>query len=88
MLHFWGAQKFFQDLFAFSMGGAALIDWLCEQSDAFREAVEYLATAPAAVYANAIRASGLPPNATIVVDHFPLVELANEALTKVRRRAT
>lgn len=65
-----------------------MIDWLCEQSDAFREAVEHVATAPTAVYANAIRASGLPPDTTIVVDHFTLVNLANDALTKVRRRFT
>ena len=28
------------------------------------------------------------PNATIVVDHFHLVKLGNDALTKVRRRVT
>ncbi|WP_246859922.1 transposase, partial [Mycobacterium helveticum] len=43
---------------------------------------------PAAVYAAAIRTPGLLPNATLVVDHFHLVALANDALTKVRRRVT
>jgi hypothetical protein len=39
----------------------------------------------AAAYASAIRTPGLLPNAQIVVDHFHLVKLANDALTKVRR---
>jgi transposase len=46
---------------------------------------------PAAVYAKAIstrRDDGSPllPNATVVVDHFHLVKLANDTVTKVRRR--
>ncbi|HWF68632.1 MAG TPA: ISL3 family transposase, partial [Mycobacterium sp.] len=68
--------------------GAAVIDWLSERSEQFRETVEYVAIDPAAVYASAIRTPGLLPNATIVVDHFHLVKLANDALTKVRRRVT
>jgi hypothetical protein len=40
------------------------------------------------VYASAIRTPGLLPNAQIVVDHFHLVKLGNDALTKVRRRVT
>ncbi len=47
-----------------------------------------MAIDPAAVYAAAIRTPGLLPNATIVVDHFHLVKLANDAVTKVRRRVT
>ncbi len=68
--------------------GAAVIDWLSERSDTFRESVEYVAIDPAAVYASAIRTPGLLPNVTIVVDHFHLVQLANDAVTKVRRRVT
>jgi len=68
--------------------GAAVIDWLSERSPAFREAIEYVAIDPAAVYASAVRTPGLLPNATLVVDHFHLVHLANDALTKVRRRVT
>jgi transposase len=68
--------------------GAAVVGWLSERSAAFREAVEYVAIDPAAAYASAIRTPGLLPNATIVVDHFHLVKLANDALTKVRRRVT
>jgi len=67
---------------------AAVVDWLSERSLAFREAIEYVAIDPAAVYASAIRTPGLLPNATVVVDHFHLVKLANDAVTKVRRRVT
>jgi transposase len=68
--------------------GATVVAWLSERSTAFREAVEYVAIDPAAAYASAIRTADLMPNATIVVDHFHLVKLANDALTKVRRRVT
>jgi transposase len=68
--------------------GAAVIDWLSQRTPQFREAVQFVAIDPAAVYASAIRTPGLLPNATIVVDHFHLVALANDALTKVRRRVT
>ena len=47
-----------------------------------------MAIDPAAVYASAIRTPGLLPNATIVVDHFHLFKLVNDAVTKVRRRLT
>ena len=68
--------------------GAAVIDWLSQRTPQFREAVQFVAIDPAAVYASAIRTPGLLPNATLVVDHFHLVALANDALTKVRRRVT
>jgi len=68
--------------------GAAVIDWLSQRTPQFREAVQFVAIDPAAVYASAIRAPGLLPNATLVVDHFHLVALANDALTTVRRRVT
>jgi transposase len=67
---------------------AAVIDWLSKRSDEFRAGVQFVAIDPAAVYASALRTPGLLPNATIVVDHFHLVKLANDALTKVRRRVT
>lgn len=68
--------------------GAAVIDWLSERSDEFRAGIEFVAIDPAAVYASAIRTPGLLPNATLVVDHFHLVKLANDALSKVRQRVT
>ena len=68
--------------------GAAVVGWLSERTPQFREGIEYVAIDPAAAYASAIRTPGLLPNATLVVDHFHLVKLANDALTKVRRRVT
>ena len=68
--------------------GATVVDWLTERSPEFRAGIEFVAIDPAAVYASAIRTPGLLPNATIVVDHFHLVKLGNDAVTKVRRRVT
>ncbi|HTX94418.1 MAG TPA: ISL3 family transposase, partial [Mycobacterium sp.] len=68
--------------------GATVVAWLSERTPQFRAGIRYVAIDPAAAYASAIRTPGLLPNATIVVDHFHLVKLANDALTKVRRRVT
>jgi len=68
--------------------GAAVVAWLNARTPEFREAVRYVAIDPAAAYASAIRTPGLLPNATLVVDHFHLIQLANHALTQVRRRVT
>lgn len=65
---------------------ACVIDWLAARSPEFREAIRFVAIDPAAVYAKAVSTPGLLPNATLVVDHFHLVKLANQAVTKVRRR--
>ncbi|MCJ0907419.1 ISL3 family transposase [Rhodococcus sp. ARC_M6] len=65
-----------------------VIDWLSARTPEFREGIEYVAIDPAAVYAKAVRTPGLLPNAVLVVDHFHLVQLANTAVTKVRRRVT
>jgi transposase len=68
-----------------------VVDWLTEQTQQFREAILFVAIDPAAVYAKAIRTRDgngelLLPNARLVVDHFHLVKLANDCVTKVRRR--
>ncbi|MDV6278523.1 ISL3 family transposase [Rhodococcus erythropolis] len=65
-----------------------VVDWLSARTPEFREGIEYVAIDPAAVYAKAVRTPGLLPNAVLVVDHFHLVQLANTAVTKVRRRVT
>jgi len=67
---------------------AAVVSWLTGRTPEFREAIAYVAIDPAAVYAAAVRTAGLLPNATLVVDHFHLVALANLAVTKTRRRVT
>ena len=66
---------------------ATVIDWLTERTPEFRAAVRYVVIDPAAVYRSAITPEVLP-NAVVVVDHFHLVKLANDALTEVRRRVT
>jgi transposase len=63
-----------------------VIGWLRARTPQFREAIRFVAIDPAAVYAKALTTLGLLPNATVVLDHFHLVKLANEALTTVRRR--
>lgn len=67
---------------------AAVVSWLHARSPQFRDAVEYVAIDPAAVYAAAVRTPGLLPNAVLVVDHFHLVAKANDAVTRVRQRVT
>ncbi len=67
---------------------ATVVDWLLERTPQFRQQIRYVVIDPAAVYAAAVRTPGLLPNATLVVDHFHLVKLANDAVTKVRRRVT
>jgi len=65
-----------------------VVAWLSERTPQFREQIEFVAIDPAAVYAAAVRTPGMLPNATLVVDHFHLIQLANDAVTKVRRRVT
>ena len=67
--------------------GAAVRQWLSEQSELFRASITHVVIDPSAAYAAAVTAE-LLPNAVLVVDHFHLVKLANDALTAVRRRVT
>ena len=53
---------------------------------AVRDGIEVVAIDPCAAYAAAVRKA--LPRATVVVDHFHLVRLANDTLTSVRRRVT
>lgn len=65
---------------------AAVMAWLTARGQPWRDAVEIVAIDPAAPYRNAVRQ--VLPQATIVVDHFHLVALANQAVTRVRQRVT
>ena len=60
---------------------------MSEQSEAFRARITHVVIDPSAAYAAAVTREVLP-NAVLVVDHFHLVKLANDALTAVRRRVT
>jgi transposase len=61
-------------------------DWLADRSPAFRAAIQVVALDPSAPYAAAVRRA--LPHAQIAVDHFHLVALANQAVTRVRQRVT
>ena len=64
--------------------GAAIETWLTAQDAAWRAGIEVVALDPSAPFAAAIRR--LLPQATLVVDHWHLVRLANQVVTEVRQR--
>lgn len=63
-----------------------VVDWLKDRSESWRAGVQFVALDPSAPYAAAVRQA--LPSATIGVDHFHLVQLANRMVTKVRQRVT
>jgi len=65
---------------------AAVTGWLTERPPAWREQVHAVAIDMCTVFKAAIRQA--LPHALLVVDHFHLVQLANRAVTEVRRRMT
>ena len=64
--------------------GAAVQTWLAAQPQSWRDGIEVVALDPSAPFAAAIRR--LLPQATLVVDHWHLVRLANQVVTEVRQR--
>jgi transposase len=66
--------------------GVDVGSWLAAQPQAWRDAVHVVAIDMSAPYRAAIREH--LPHATIVADHFHLVQLANAKLVQVRRRIT
>jgi transposase len=64
--------------------GAAVESWLTVQPQSWRDGIEVVALDPSAPFAAAVRR--LLPQATIVVDHWHLVRLANQVVTDVRQR--
>ena len=64
--------------------GACVEGWIALQSKQFRAAVKVVAIDPSAPYASGIRRA--LPGARIVLDHFHLRLLANQAVTDVRQR--
>jgi transposase len=66
--------------------GACVRDWLAEQTEAFRNAIELVVIDPSAPYASGIRAA--LPGVQIAVDKWHLVTLANAMVTEVRQRVT
>jgi transposase len=66
--------------------GRAVTGWLDDRGEDWKNQVRYVAIDPCAVYRSAIERA--LPDAVIVVDHFHLVRLANQAVTRVRQRVT
>ena len=66
--------------------GAAVTGWLEDRGQGWKDQVAYVAIDPCAVYRSAVTRA--LPCAVIVVDHFHLVRLANQAVTRVRQRVT
>jgi transposase len=63
---------------------AAVGGWLNARSQAWRDRIEVVAIDPSAAFKKAI--TDALPNAAVSVDAFHLVQLANQAVTKVRQR--
>lgn len=61
-----------------------VLGWLAERTEEFRAGITVVALDPSAPYARAVREA--LPRAAIAVDHFHLVALANDTVTKVRQR--
>ena len=66
--------------------GKAVTGWLDNRGQEWKDQVRYVAIDPCAVYRSAVERA--LPHAVIIVDHFHLVRLANQAVTKVRQRVT
>jgi transposase len=64
--------------------GACVKGWLAAQTREFRAGIAVVVIDPSAPYASGIRAA--LPDALIAVDHFHLVQLANQMITEVRQR--
>ena len=65
---------------------AAVTGWLTARAQVWREQVRAVAIDMCTVFKAAVRQ--VLPHAVLVVDHFHVVQLANRAVTEVRRRIT
>ncbi len=65
---------------------AAVTGWLNQRDATWREQVAFVAIDMCTIFKAAVRAA--LPQARLVVDHFHVVQLANQALTEIRRRIT
>src|SRR5512144_1630986 len=65
---------------------AAVVAWLDARGEDWKAAVRSVAMDPCATYRRAVQDA--LPQARIVADHFHLVRLANDAVTRTRQRVT
>jgi hypothetical protein len=71
--------------------GRAEVDaaaWLAAQDPAWRAGIPHVTIDMSTVYKSMVTTSGLLPNATLIVDAFHVIQLANKMLGDVRRRVT
>lgn len=61
-------------------------DWINQREETWRRGVRFVAIDMCTIFKSAIRDA--LPQARLVVDHFHLVQLANQAVSEVRRRVT
>jgi transposase len=66
--------------------GRAVAGWLDDRGPDWKNHVQFVTIGPCAAYRTAV--SRALPGAVIVFDHFHLVRLANQTVTKVRQRVT
>jgi transposase len=66
--------------------GKTVTGWLDDRGQDWKDQVAFVAIDPCAVYRSAVGRA--LPHAVIVVDHFHLVRLASQAVTRVRQRVT
>ncbi|WP_211589790.1 ISL3 family transposase [Microbispora sp. H11081] len=64
----------------------AVTAWLGERTQAWRDGAAFVAIDMCTIFKSAVRAA--LPQARLVVDHLYIVQLANAAVTEVRRRVT
>lgn len=67
---------------------ADVIAWLRAQDPVWLAGVSFVTIDMSSVYKSAVLTSGLLPNASLVVDLFHVVQLANKMIGDVRRRVT
>jgi transposase len=89
-----------QTVFVDSAGGHGLLGqvegragldaaaWLAAQDPAWRAGITHVTIDMSSVYKSMVTTSGLLPSATLIVDAFHVVQLANTMVSDVRRRVT
>lgn len=89
-----------QTVFVDSAGGHGLLGqvegragvdaaaWLATQDPTWRAGITYVTIDMSSVYKSMVTTSGLLPNATLIVDAFHVIALANKMIGDVRRRVT
>jgi hypothetical protein len=68
--------------------GVDAVAWLADQDPAWRAGITHVTIDMSTVYKSVVTTSGLLPHATLIVDAFHVIQLANTMIGDVRRRVT